>query len=362
MRARIAAAAAALLVTLVAGLAPPVDAQTPSGSATATPTATATPATTPTGSSVRVSGAITSGTEGMTVGSGVQVRLIILDQAKVVEAVTAPVSNGRYSASTRLVAGRVIVPHVTFEGVDYFGDPVPLTEATREATRDFRVYGTTREAPGLAIAASTITVVAIDRESGKIGLLREDMVANPSDRVFVGDAGSGVTLRIPAPTGTLEATGDSAEGTFAFGRGVVTTTTPIRPGRLTSIVTRYVVGYDREADRYALRLTAPLPAERLTVRVPEGYVRAVQPEGDARRAADERLTGKAEGEVLQVVQSTGAVRPGNGIVVNLLGLSTAELKSNPLTERRGAAVASLIALAIVGGGTAAAWRRRARPA
>jgi len=310
---------------------------------------------------IRVSGSVTSGTEGMTVGSGVQVRLIILDHAQVVEAIAAPVTDGRYSATAALMPGRVVIPHATFEGIDYFGDPIPLTDATREATRDFRIYGTTREAPGLAIASSTVTVVAIDRVEGKIGLLREDMVANPSDRVFVGDAGSGVTLRIPAPTGTLEATGDSAEGTFAFERGVVTTTAPIRPGRLTSIVTRYVVGYDREADQYALRVTAPLQAERLAVRVPEGFVHAVRPEGDARRAADERVGG-AEGEVLQVVQSTGAVRPGGGIVVNLLGLSTAELQTNPLTERRGAAIASLIALAIVGGGTLAAWRWRARPA
>ena len=72
----------------------------------------------------------------------------------------------------------------------------------------------------------------------RIGLLREYMVANPSDRVFVGDAGSGVTLRIPAPTGTLEATGDSAEGPFDFVLGVVTTTALVCPGRLHSIGTR----------------------------------------------------------------------------------------------------------------------------
>lgn len=308
----------------------------------------------------RVSGAITSGTAGATVGP-VQVRLIMLQGAQVLEAVPVTVTDGRYSVTVPLVAGRLLVPHATYEGVDYFGDPITLTETSTETTRDFRVYATTREAPGLAIASSTITVVAIDREAGKIGLLREDMVANPSDRVFVGDT-SGITLRIPAPTGTVEATGDSTEGTFAFERGVVTTTTPIRPGRLTSIVTRYVVDYDREADTYALRLTAPLPAERLTVRVPEGFVRAVRPEDGATRGEDERLTGQAEGEVLQIVQATAPVRPGGGIVVNLVGLSTGIVQSNPLTQRTGAAVASLIALAIVGGGTALAWRARGRSA
>jgi hypothetical protein len=307
---------------------------------------------------VRVSGTITSATVGATVGS-VQVRLIMLEGSRVVEAITATVADGRYTATAPLVAGRLLVPHATYEGIDYFADPITVAETTTEATRDFRVYATTREAPDLAIASSTITVVAIDREAGKIGLLREDMVANPGDRVFVGDA-SGTTLRIPAPTGTVEATGDSTEGTFAFERGVVTTTAPIRPGRLTSIVTRYVVDYDRTADEYALRLTAPLATERLTVRVPEGFVRAVRPETGATRADDERLSGQGEGEVLQIVRSTGAVRPGGGIVVNLIGLSGPALQVNPLTQRAGAAIASLIALAILGGGTVIAWRARGR--
>jgi hypothetical protein len=310
---------------------------------------------------VTVSGAITSGTEGMTVGNNVQVRLIILDGAKVSDAVPAKVSGGRYTATAPLAAGRVIVPHATFEGVDYFGDAIAVTDTTREVTRDFRVYGTTHDAPALAIASSTITVVAINRDEAKMGLLREDMVANPSDRVYLGDA-FGVTLRIPAPNGTVEATGDNPEGEFKFERGVLTTTTPIRPGKLTPIVTRYVVGYDPAVDQYGLRLTTPLPAERLAVRVPQGYARSVKPEGDAKRGPDERLTGQGEGEVLQVVQSTGSVRPGGGILVNLAGLSKAVPQSNPLTERRGAAIASLLALAILGGGTAAAWRRRARPA
>ena len=319
----------------------------------------------------RVTGTITSGTVGVAIADGVQVRLIVLDGSKVGDAVMAPVSGGRYAASVTLAPGRVFVPHLSYEGVDYFGDPVTfpgnadnLAEGAREANRDFLVYAVTREAPPLVIVSSTVTVVAIDRERGQIGVLREDLVANPADRVYIGDE-QRVTLRIPAPTGTVEATGDNAEGTFTFERGVVTTTVPIRPGRLTSIVTRYVVGYDPRADRYALRVTAPLPTERLVVRVPEGYVRAVRPEAGARRAQDERLTGQMEGQVLQVVQSTGSVRPGGGVVVNLVGLATAVAQTNPLTEPRGAAIATALAIAIIGaaiGGVAVAARWRGRAA
>ena len=311
-----------------------------------------------------VSGTITSGTEGVTIPDSVSVRMIALDASKVSGAIPATVSGGRYTASLPMPPGRVYIPHVTYEGVDYFGELVTFTDTAREATRDFRVYATTRTAPALAIVSSTVTVVAIDREQGQIGLLREDMIANPTDRVFIGDE-SGVTLRIPAPTSTLEATGDESDGKFTLDRGLLTATTPIRPGRLTPVITRYVVAYDREMDQYALRVTAALPAERLTVRVPVGAVASLTPETGARRVEDERITPQpgqpGEGQVLQVVQSNSSVQPGGGIVVHLVGLSKDVVQTNPLTEPRGAAIASILALLIVGGGTVAVWRWRSRP-
>ena len=312
----------------------------------------------------RVTGTITSGTAGVTIPDSVTVRLIVLDGARIGEAVPATVSGGRYTATAPIVAGRVLLPHLVYEGVDYFSDPVTLADGAagaREASRDFLVYAATREAPQLAVLFSTVTVVAIDRDRAQIGLLREDVVANPGDRVFIGDA-QGITLRIPAPTGAVEASGDNADGRFALERGTLTTTVPIRPGRVTSIVTRYLVGYDPRADRYALRVTAALPTERVVVRVPEGYVRSVEPEAGARRMPDERLTGQMEGQMLQVVHSTSSVRPGGGVVVDLVGLSQAVPQLNPLTEPRGAAIASALAFAILGGGTFVLWRWRGRTA
>ena len=310
-----------------------------------------------------IRGAITSGTQGVTIPDSIAVRMIVLDDSRVSGAIPATVSGGRYSASLPMPPSRVYIPHVTYEGVDYFGELVTLTESAREVTRDFRVYGTTRTAPDLAIVSSTVTVVAIDRTQGKLGLLREDMIANPSDRVFIGDE-SGITLRIPAPTGTTEATGDESDGEFKLERGVLTATTPIRPGRLTPVLTRYVVAFDREVDQYALRVTASLPAERLTVRVPVGAVASLTPETGAHRVEDERTTPEpgqpGEGQVLQIVQSNGSVQPGGGIVVHLVGLSQDVVQTNPLTEPRGAAIAGVLALLIVGGGTFAVWRWRGR--
>ena len=215
----------------------------------------------------RVSGTITSATAGFTVPDSVQLRLIAFDGPKIAETIVVPVASGKYTATPAIVAGRTLVPHLTYEGVDYLGEPIALTETVREATRDFSIYAVTRETPQLAIASTTLTVIAIDRKRGQLGLLREDQVANPSDRVYIGDD-QRVTLRIPAATGTIEAAGDNTDGTFVFERGVVTTTVPLRPGKLTSIVTRYVVGYDPNDDTYALRVTSPLPTERVKLRVP----------------------------------------------------------------------------------------------
>jgi len=308
----------------------------------------------------RITGAITSGTPGVAIPDSVQVRVIVLEGSTVVEAIPATVSGGRYTATASIAPGRVFIPHLNYQGVDYFSEAASFTTGGSEATRDFLVYETTHEAPQLAILSSTVTVVAIDREQHQIGLLREDVVVNPGDRVFVGDA-QGITLRIPALPGTVDASGDNTDGRFALDGDMITTAAPIRPGRPTSIVTRYIVGYDAAADQYALRVTSPLPAERIAVRVPVGYVGSVKAGTGARRAADERPAPQEQGPVFQVVESTGSVRPGGGIVVNLAGLSTAAVQTNPLTGTRGAAIAAAIALAIVGGGTAAAmrWRRAA---
>ncbi|MEX2445837.1 MAG: hypothetical protein WD734_00735 [Dehalococcoidia bacterium] len=309
---------------------------------------------------IQVEGRVTSGTEGHEPAGDLTVRLVGLDEGEVAEAVEAEVRDGRYAVDAPASPGRTYIPHLVYEGVDYFAPPVAVDEAS-SATRDFLVYATTDEAPQLAITSTVVTVLAIDREQGQIGIEREDLVANPDDRVFVGDE-AGVTLRIPSPEATLNASGQNADGEFTFENGVVSTTVPLRPGTLTSIVTRYLVEYDMAEDRYRLRVTAPLPTGEVRARVPVGFARAVEPGDGARRAEDEEA-GRADEQAMRVAEATAPLSPGDGLLVDLVGLSGAAVQSNPLTESGGSSAALVAALVVIGGGvTVAARRRRDRDA
>ena len=313
---------------------------------------------------VQVSGRVTSGTAGVTVPDGLTVRLIALDGSNVSTAAEAATRDGRYALSAAVTPGRTYMPHLAYEGVDYLGEPIAPAAAGTPVQRDFLVYATTREAPALTITSTTVTLVAIDREAHRLGFAREDTVANPGDRVYVGSGGGApegnVTLRIPAPDGTLEASGAGTPDAFRLERGVVMAAVPIRPGAPTTVVTRYLVGYDAAANTYRLRVTAPLPSERIAVRVPAGYTRLRAASG-ATAAPDERTAEGDAGEVLQVVRSSASTPPGGGILVDLIGLS-GRLQANPLTEGAGALAGSALALVVLAAGVLVGLRRRARPA
>ena len=347
-RAWILAASVALgCATLIAGPRL-VDAQTP----TPTPTPPATSA-----QSTTVAGRVTSGTAGETAPDGLTVRLIALEGSQVTTAAQGTTKNGAYELSVPTTPGRTYVPHLTYQTVDYFGEPVAAAATPAKVQRDFVVYATTHDTPALAITSTSVTLVAIDRQAHQLGFVREDAIANPTDRVYLGDA-SGVTLHLPAPDGTLQAGGEGAADTFRFERGVVSVSLPIRPGAITTVVTRYLVGYDPGADTYRLRVTAPLPADQTKIRVPAGYAR-IRAAGGTSNAPDEQATGCATGEVLKVAQSTAGTKPGGAVLVDLVGLS-GQLQSNPLTERSGAIAGAVAAFLILGGGVLASVRWRTR--
>jgi hypothetical protein len=206
-----------------------------------------------------------------------------------------------------------------------------------------------------------MTAIALDRTLGQIGFVREDLIANPSDRAFIG-GDDRTTLRIPAPEATLDAAGETADGQFALVEGILTTTTPIRALETTSIVTRFLVEYDVTEDRYVLRVTVPVAAERITLRVPRDYVRNLRPQGDAAIGADEELETAAGPVALATVVLTNA-RPGDSLVVELDGLAI-RVNHNPLAEAPGAPIAAAGALVILTAsvGAALVFRQRRQPA
>jgi hypothetical protein len=96
---------------------------------------------------------------------------------------------------------------------------------------------------------------------------------------------------------------------------------------------------------YRLRITSPLPTDHIEARVPQSFVSKFEPQSDdARRAADTEF----EGEPILVVERIGSATPGNGLVVDLVGLSGAA-PPHILTTTRGAVIGSLLALIVIAG-------------
>lgn len=296
-------------------------------------------------------------TAGASLDAGTEVELIVLVNADVAEAITVPVVDGTFEVTVPADSNRTYIPSLTYQGVQYFVDPVVLTGPGAEATRAFEVYATTSEQPEIGIDLTIVTVVAIDRAEGQLGLVREDLIANGANRTYVGGE-DGVTLRIPVPDGTIDAAGENPDGSTSLENGVLTSTTPIRAMTETSVISRILVEYDSAADAYVLRVTAPLPTQRIVVRVPEGYTRALLPDGAALAGDDETFEVEGSEPVTLRTVVLDNVAPGEGLLVRLDGFAP-ETNENVLTSTPGAAIAATVAmLAVVGASAAAIARRR----
>ncbi len=304
-----------------------------------------------------ITGEVTLGTAGTTVGDGdLVVDLIILVGSDVGGTMDAMVDGASFSAEVPLDDTLRYIPRATYQGVPYFGAPVVVTAEAPEATAELpTIYATTSEAPNLGIGETVVTAIALDREAGQLGIVREDAVRNSSDRVYVGGENR-VTLRLPTPDATLDAAGENADGTFNLEDGVLTTTVPIRALEETRIVTRYLVTYDIAEDEYVLRVTTPFPADRLVVRVPEAYVRDLDVIGEGVEGERETLElADADPIPLRTVYLENA-KPGGSLVVRLDGLAL-QRNSNPLAETPGNVIAGLVAVTVVGAAGAFAIAR-----
>lgn len=297
----------------------------------------------------RISGTIRNGTAGAAVPLTLEIRLVTLSGSDVVDSRTTSATGGAFSFAVEPDTALTYVLRTVYDDVPYFAEAVSLAPDAPNAEREITVFETTHDPPALSIASTHITVVALDRTSGELTLLREDVVRNPGDRVYVGDA-DGITIRVPAVDGVIDAGPLVEDERVRLEAGVVTAAIPLTPGD-TQIVTGYLVRYDRAADRYRLRVTAPLASERIEARVPARFVRSVEPlEGTSR---DQETTLRGE-RVLVVARDDAG--PGDSLLVDLVGLSGLARAENPLTESPGAAIAVVIALVTLVGGAVATMR------
>lgn len=320
-RAALTLAIAALAGALLGGAAPAA-AQAPAG---------------------EIRGLLLQGTAGAPALDAVAVQLIVLGGGEVLEAAAATSRGGAFRFPAAADARRTYLVRASHRGVQYLSPPLLLSPERPEAELELTLFETTRERPDLRIESTVATVIALDRANAQLTIERVDEVTNPGDRVFVGD-GSGATLRLPLPDRTAEATGTGAEGEFAVEGGALAASVPLRPGA-SAVVTRYVVGYDRARDAYALRITAPLPAQRMEIEVPVRFTDEIDPGAASARAG----TREASGERVAVIAREGGARPGQGVAVRL-GRLSGRNAGNPLTEGAGAIAAALAALAVTGGG------------
>ena len=304
-----------------------------------------------------ITGTVHLATPGASLSASVAVQLIVLEGSATptsLSEMTDPAGNFRFHVDADPAIS--YVPFLIFEGVRYFSEPgtVRFEAGGGEAHASFEVYSATSGGAGLEIEQTTLVATALERSTETITLVREDLIVREDPTVFIG-GDDGVTLRIPVPDGTLEAGGgDAGDDAFSFDGSTVNVRIPLRPGR-TSIVTRFRVGYDRVLDFYRLRLTAPLPTAQIELRVAERFVDRLEPESAAARLVTE--TGW-EGEPVLVVRRVGTAAAGQGLVVNLVGLSGAT-PAHPLTRTTGAAAGSVAALLIIAGG--ALWLSRGGP-
>jgi len=303
-----------------------------------------------------ISGTVILATAGATLGDELRVELVVLAEGSVVGTTPATVTGDRFEVEVPADLGFTFVPLARYQGVQYFADAVILSAEEPNAEREFTVYEATSDQPPLEIVDTIVTVVAIDRGTGELGVIREDIVRNATDRVYTGD-GRGITLRLPAPAGTTEAAGENADGTFTLEEGVLVTTTPIRALSETSIITRYLINYDIASDEYELRITAPMDTGRILLRVPQDYTRALRLPSDAVAGPPDVVTTGAGTEVTLRTVILEDAAPGDSLVVLLDGFAP-QLNENALTSHPGALIALFATLLVVGAGTGFALSRR----
>jgi len=291
----------------------------------------------------RIDGRLISGTEGFEAPEGMRVQLIALaEDGAITTLETESGLDGEFVFEPPADPTVTYIVRAIVEGVQYLsGTPVLLSSDLPTAKVELPVYRATSEAPDLTITETIVTVLDMDPVLRQISLVRQDLVLNPLDRTYTGGDG-GVTLRLPVPDRLLDADGVSEEGTFVLEGGTLNASVPLRPG-LSQIVTRYVVDYEAADNAYQLRVTSPLPTDRIAIRVPESFVTALAPLGETVRGAGADL----QGEPLLVAEVVNeSPRAGQSAVAEMRGLAGRNTP-NALTELPGAAIGLALVVGVI---------------
>lgn len=297
-----------------------------------------------------ISGSVKFGTSGVEAVAAIPVQLITIAEDGTVATRDVTTSDGRFQFAASTDSSLTHMLRAIHGDVQYFApEPILLSEELPSAERQITVFETTKKSPQLRIESTIVTVVALDRRDARLTLVREDLISNPIDLTYIGDS-AGITLRLPVPDGVIQYEGQlvGVEGLpefaqFALDGGRLAVLAPLKPGR-TLIVTRYVVGYDREADRYRLRATVPLPTSRTELHIPSRFVGSLSSLGAATPAEDMDVNG----ERVLVVKLPAEARAGQSLITELIGLAGRN-NPNPLTERKGALTGLCLALVTMTG-------------
>jgi len=312
-----------------------------------------------------ISGTVINGTAGGPIPTAATVQLLELGADGATRTLDAtPDEAGRFAFRVDADPDHTYLLRTQYARVQYLSAPLILNSDLPTIDQPVTVYEVTTVAPDLRIATTNLTVLALDRGSNALALERTDVVINPGDRVFVGAApgsggsatsGLGVTLRIPLPEDTAQASGLSEGSVYQVEEGLLLATVPLLPGE-NRVVSRYLVGYDPARDTYRLRVTAPLPTTRMELLVPTGFAEALNPESGALPAGEVEMN---ETQLdLFVLDNVPAGQSG---VLTLDGLSGRN-SANPLTGTGGALAGLALAMVAVAGGAwgLAQWRAAQR--
>lgn len=315
----------------------------------------ATPAAAPaaTGDGV-ISGTVTNGTPGGGSVAGLEVKLTRYQEMQPTDEYTTTTGeDGSFRFENLPVnEGEGFIAAVTYQGYDYFSPLLLLTEEP-QATADLTVYEPTDDPSVIEIASRGVIIAGANSEVGALEIFEIISLDNSSDRAYVGQ--DGTVLRIPLPPGATQIIQQPQSG-FNFGQlrfedGHLITTGIITPGSHDAMFA-YLVPY--EGTKATLEIGTAQPTDALSVLIENDTYNISSP------SMQDAGTANIAGTMYRVISAEQPV-VGDVIAVTVDGLprpGSSDSDRGPLY----AGIAAVVGLAVAGGLTVQAVRRRRQPA